>query len=135
MIFTSLTYSLVRLRSAGSVGVGQKCDDAGQNGAGGARTADGRPRKRVTSAPTPGRARDGNGDGNPVRRARSRLNGYVQLTGTKVVPTQAPLRLESKSALAGQADLRDGRARHPADLPEGLPHAVPGAELHESDRR
>ena len=63
---------------------------------------------------------DGNGDGNPGRRARSRLNGPVRLTSAAVVPTAAPLHLESKSALAGQADLRDGRER-------GIPPTSPRA--------
>ena len=40
--------TFIRLRSAGSVGIGYRCDAAGRNGAGGTRTAVGRPRKRVT---------------------------------------------------------------------------------------
>ena len=54
---------------------------------------------------------DGNDDGNAGRRARFWLNGYAQLIGAEAILTRAPICLESESALAGRADLRDGRER------------------------
>ena len=54
---------------------------------------------------------DGNSDGNPGLRTRSSLNRDVQLTSATAHLTRDPLHLECKSALAGQADLRDGRER------------------------
>ena len=63
---------------------------------------------------------DGNGDGNPLRRARSRLIGLVRLTSATTISTAAALHLESESALAGPADLQDGRgAAGPPASPKG----------------
>src|SRR4051812_39815476 len=52
-------------------------------------------RGRIGSAEE-GHHRDGNNDGNPCRRARSRLNGPVRLTRVTTAPTVAPLHLESE---------------------------------------
>jgi hypothetical protein len=40
-------------------------------------------------------------------------------------------RVYGRAALAGRQVSWMARVRHPVDLPEGLPHGVPGAELRE----
>jgi hypothetical protein len=64
--------------------------------------------------------RDGNGDGNTGRRPRARLNPHVRLSSAIDAMAAAAPQLENKSALAGQADLRDGRERGiPSTSPKG----------------
>src|SRR4051812_42304072 len=81
------------------------------------------PRERAaaaTSGATGGGRRDGTDDGNPQRRTRPRPNGGVRRASATAIPTRAALHLESESALAGQADLRDGRERGtPPTSPKG----------------
>jgi hypothetical protein len=71
--------------------------------------------------------RDGNGDGNPGRRARSRLNGPVRLTSATAIPTGAALHLESK-CMSSQGGQRawDSRAGDSVDLHDAC---VRGPEL------
>ena len=76
-------------------------------------------------APTEGHHRDGNNDGNPCRRARSRLNGPVRITSVTTAPTVAPLHLESKRP----PQAKPSTGRHDRRYKSGTENANPPRHL------